>query len=496
MQEALRRWGPRVTLGEDLLRKREAYLATRFDKQRRLVRSKALRRAGFCPRRSGKTGATEALLVDGALDGPDHLVIIVAKTRQRAHDLTWRPVARACKAFGIPTAPEPANSETLKSVYVRTFPNGSAIRWTGADNLAELDKKRGEKLRRVVIEEAQDIDPSILHALVFDVFGPSLEDLGGDLILMGTPDEICAGMWFGITATDDELGEDAAARVPGYEVHRWTPFDNPHIPRIHARLKNGEIAKECGGPDSPTYLREWRGKWVRDTGGLFYKFDPARNVYKRGAVVPYGEGWLHVLGWDLGSNDDMAIVVWGWHPKHGKTLYEAFSWKKPGALVDECAAVIKACRNRFTVVAMVADTGGGGKMFVEELSARHKLSFEPAKKTEKHAHVKLFNADLVAGRLQLELGSEYAKEIARLPKVKDWDEAKTGEPAPEDPRFPNHCCDGGLYSWRRAYAFLHEAEARRPEPDSPEGKALEAAEAKQRRAERLQQRQERAWWEQ
>lgn len=494
LEEACRRWGPRMQLSADLNQKREAYLATRFDKQRAVIRSKALRRAGFCPRRSGKTGATEGLLIDGALDGPDHLVIILAKTRQRAHDLTWKPVARACKAFGIPTTPDPGN-ETLKSVYVRTFPNGSAIRWTGADDLSELEKKRGEKLRRVVIEEAQDMDPSILHTLVFDVFGPALEDLGGDLILMGTPDDVCAGMWFGITASDDELGEDKAARVGGYEVHRWTPFDNPHIPRIHQRLRSGAIAEECGGADSPTYRREWLGRWVRDTGGLFYKFDPNRNIFRRTEQFkPEGPGWLHVLGWDLGARDDMAIVVWGWHPKR-RGLFEAFSWKKPGALVDECAAVIKGCAARFNLVAKVADTGGGGAMFVNEVARRHQLAFEAAKKTEKDAHVKLFNTDLARGLLQLELGSEYAREIARLPKVRDWNEAIEGKPAPEDPRFPNHCCDGGLYAWRRAWAFLHEPDEDRPAKGTPEAYAIEEKRMEEQLEQAAISADTDAWWE-
>lgn len=107
-------------------------------------------------------------------------------------------------------------------------------------------------------------------------------------------------------------------------------------------------------------------------------------------------------------------------------------------------------------------------MFVAEVAKRHSIHFEAAKKTDKPGHVRLFNDELRAGRVKLRRGSPYSQEIAVLPKVLDWDEEKTGRPAPEDPRFPNHCCDAGLYSWRWTMAYLHEPKKDAPPVGSPE----------------------------
>ena len=484
LEETVRRL--RARSATSLAGKVEAILSTRFRQQREFITHKALRKRLRCPRRSGKTEALAAYLITEAMGGPDRLILFVAKTRERAKDLTWKTVWKLGNEADVPSKPEDPNS----TLYERRFGNGSLIRWTGADDMGELRKKRGEKLWLVVIDEAQDFDFEILRTLVYDVFGPSLEDLGGTLVLSGTPGEVCAGFWYGVSV--DPLDEpDELKRVAGFEPFSWTPFENPHVPRIHARLLSGEIAKECGGEESPTFQREWRGRWVRDTGSLFYRFDPAKNLHDTSVE---GGDWEHTLGWDLGSNDDMALVVWAFHRKR-RELMEAWSWKKPGALVDEVAAHIKEARERFNIVGMAADTGGGGKSFVLEMSKRHHLTFQPAQKTDKPGHVRLFNADLAAGRVKLRKGSPYAAELAVLPKLKDWDEEKKGKPAPEDPRFPNHCADAGLYSWRLAYHYLGEPEEAKPAPGSPEAHEAEAKRMEEEDMAAWQQAQQEAWWE-
>lgn len=472
-----------------LAKQRAGILSTRFEKQRHFIQHKALRKALRCPRRSGKTEALAAKLLNEALGGPDRLLLFVAKTRQRAKDLTWKAVGKLCEAFGVDATPLDATGTS--SLYTRDFANGSRIRWTGADDLDELKKKRGDKLWLVVIDEAQDFDFAMLRALVYDIFGPALEDLGGELCLAGTPGEVCAGFWYGVSV-DPADEPDELKRVKGFELFSWTPFDNPHIPRIHERLKSGAIAVECGGEDSPTYQREWKGRWVRDTGALFYRYDGTRNLHELPVERFTGRGWEVVLGWDLGSNDDMALSAWAFHAKQ-RELFECYSWKKPGALVDEVAEHIKAVRARFNVVAMTADTGGGGKSFVLELSKRYRLTFEPAKKTDKAGHVRLFNAELTAGRIKFIPGSPYANEIAVLPKVKDWDESK-GVPAPEDPRFPNHNCDAGLYAWRHAYHYLGEPEGTAPKAGTPEAYAAEAKRMEAEDEDRAVRGEEEEWW--
>ncbi len=100
-------------------------------------------------------------------------------------------------------------------------------------------------------------------------------------------------------------------------------------------------------------------------------------------------------------------------------------------------------------IAKVADTQGGGLMTVNHVQNKLHVVFMPAKKSDKPEHVRLMNDDFVSGKIKVQEGSELAMEYAGLPKDPDWDPF-SGKPPAEDPRFPNHCTDGGLYSWREA----------------------------------------------
>jgi hypothetical protein len=184
-------------------------------------------------------------------------------------------------------------------------------------------------------------------------------------------------------------------------------------------------------------------------------------------------------------------VVWGWNPKF-PDVYEAFSWKKPGALIDEVMAQQKALEAKgFNFIARVADTGGGGRMFVEETMARHSVAFEAAKKSEKAEHVRLMNDEFLTGRIKVQRGGEYAAELVALPKDPDWDPL-SGKAPLEDPRFPNHLCDAGLYAWRRAWHFLYEESTTAPKPGSPEYRQQQEDAYVAQLAERSGRR---AWWE-
>jgi hypothetical protein len=65
-------------------------------------------------------------------------------------------------------------------------------------------------------------------------------------------------------------------------------------------------------------------------------------------------------------------------------------------------------------------------------------------------------------------------ELAALPKDPDWD-PDSGKPPGEDPRFNNHLCDAGLYSWRKALNFI-DFEVEEPEESVDERAEREAEE--------------------
>lgn len=432
-----------------------------FDKQSALDRDTARRLAGFCTRRAGKTVFVPSRLVSRAVTEPESVRVYLAITRVRAKELIWRPLEIINERYQL-------GAKANDTLGTFTLPNHAVIRLRGADDKSEAQKGRGDKLAEVIIDEAQIFPSETLQLMIEDVYGPTLEDVGGQIIVLGTPGIVCAGKWYEMTQ------EERAKRERGWSVHQWSVLDNPFMAHMKARLP--EMKAERGwADDNPTYLREWCGKWVNDTSALFYSgFDPSRNLHDRPEESLRGGEWMHSLGWDIGLRDAMALTVWAFHP-HEPDAYEAWSWKRSDwrptdVPTDEIARQVGLLQARgFNFRSMVADTGGLGALVVQEFNQRHRelrVFFEAAKKSEKHAHVELLNADFRAGRAKLRRGSVYALEIAVLPKdpgdpMKPPDTNKLPE---EDPRFPNHSCDSGLYGWRAAQHWLAEPLPTPPPP--------------------------------
>lgn len=433
-----------------------------FDKQRAFIEDPSKYKAALCTRRAGKSSMWVRYCTATALRKPRGLIRIWCISRLRAKQLFW-------SEFLYLLARHKIKAKTHETELTITFENGAEIRLVGADKDKEVQKKRGDKTDLEVIVESQLFGP-FLKTLTEDVIGPSLLDNLGTICLEGTPGPLCIGQWWEITGREDfapkwaSVGNPVTGDGRGWSVHRWSLLDNPHLPHARKWLVE-EKARKRWTDDNPTYVREYMGRWVNDLGTLYYAFDPVRNIYTPDEIQPWGPGWEHVLGWDLGSRDDMALVVWGFHP-HIKCLYEAFSWKQPGAGIDDIKAQIDGLRERgFNITQMVADTQGGGRMFVEEFMRRHPdYPFEAAKKSDKYDHVLLFSDDLRTARAKLAAGSPYAEEIAALARDLEWE----GPVPREKPGIPNHACDAGLYSWRAAYHYLATAEVKPLPEGSPE----------------------------
>lgn len=418
--------------------------------------------AVLCTRRAGKTEMWPRICVMKALATPRVLIRIWAQSRLRVKQLLWQPLKLLCLRHKIEFIAHDTEL-TLR------FPNGSEIRLVGADRDQSAQRKRGDATVMEVILEAQSWGP-FLRSLVEDVAGPSLFDNKGSLYMEGTPGPLPTGLWYYITGNNDldsrwqSKGVEIEGEIvgAGWSCHRWSLLDNPKMPRWVGAENWRELAKQAvkeeregkGWTEAhPSYIREYTGRWVRDDTALYYAFDAGRNTFSLDEVQPWGPGWNHCLGWDLGFRDDMALVVWGWNAE-SRTVYEAFSWSQPGASAEEVMTQIVGLEQRgLNFLAKVADTGGGGRMYVEDVMSRYSQVFEAAKKTDKYAHVKIMNDDLIAGRIKLQRGGAYALEIATLPKDPDWDPL-SGKPPGEHPGFANHRCDAGLYSFRRALAYL------------------------------------------
>lgn len=480
-----------------------------FDNQRQFIDDPSRNKAALCTRRAGKTSMWSRYCTIEALRHPGALIRVWAINRLRSKQLLWEEFRTVFHRHKIPV-------KMHETELTMRFENGAEIRLLGADKDREAQKKRGDRTLMEVVLEAQLFGP-FLKALVEDVATPCLFDLQGTMCLEGTPGPVPTGFWYWVTGDDDspEFGQwvSSGRAVPtgardehgndvkemqgrGWSCHRWSLLNNPFMPRWTGRPNWREMAVQAVREEmvakgwtieSPTYRREYLGQWVRDDGVLFYKFNDARNTFSLTDVQPWGDGWSHVLGWDLGFRDDMALVVWAWHPRE-RTIYEAASWAKAGARADEVMEQIERWESLgFKFIAKVADTGGGGRMYVEDVMSRYSQVFEAAKKTEKVEHVRVMNDLLLSGLIKLQRGGSYAQELATLPKDPDWD-PHSGKPQGSDPRFPDHRADAGLYAMRRALAHVDFTKA--PEVETPDERA--EREDEERFAETKQSRE---WWE-
>lgn len=462
-----------------------------FPEQRAFVTDPAKLKAAVCSRRAGKSEGIAHLVLDEMLGRKNVFVPFIALTTAQGKRILWPVLRRIDHELKLGLKFN-ENDLTCRA------PNGSQCFIIGGSEASELERLRGAKYPLVVIDEAQAYGP-FLRDVVKQIIEPAIMDFDGVIALTGTPNAGCAGYFYDLT---NGRTEEKAS------VHHWTAYDNPwpiydRGPRKGERVFPDWIArimKERRWTDqTPAYQREYLGQWVRDEDGLIYRIRP----YNLTSVVPDVEDWSYVLGIDLGFADSTAFVVVGYSPTAAKAIvYE--SYKQSGLIPSAVAAHVEALRERFNFDAIVADSGGLGKGYVEEMKQRFGLPILAAEKQHKHAFIEHLNGDLHANVLQIiEASNQYLIHEASLLQ---WREdsiylttsgTRNGKPSDqrrkEDPRFDNHLLDAFLYAYRHCRQWMHEPEENPYRENTPEWvmarqEAVEAADEKEHK------RASTPWW--
>lgn len=438
-----------------------SYIEALHPAQRAFVEDRAKKKAAVCSRRAGKTEGVAAWLLQGAEASPGALSVYIALTRNNARLILWRTL-------------EDINRRHDAKLWFREIDgqlmvqhsNGHRIWLAGCKDSSEVDKFRGMKYRRAAVDEAASYG-SYLRTLIDDVLEPALLDHDGELVLVGTPGAQPAGLFYEATTGDGG---------PRWSTHSWTVLDNPYIPHAAEWLEQKKAANNWDD-QHPTYQREWLGRWVRDDGAIIYPYDAAKNAYTE---LPDGK-YRRVLGIDLGYDDSTAFVLCCYRQGHPE-IYIERSWKRSGMIPSAIAAHIEQIRREHRPGAIVCDTGGLGKGYVEEFKQRYGLPVEPAKKQHKLAYMEMMRGDLRSGTLRVDpfRNRELLDEWALLP----FNEDRSGE----DERFENHLSDAALYAWREARAYYRPEEAE-PEPGTLAAQEAEMAAAKRAAAAEVRRRQ-------
>ena len=468
--EKLRRLtGPAYWLRRDL-----------FDRQLAFVDDPSRRKTARCGRRAGKThlDAAYALLAAHAAaekqQRRDITVPYVALTKGHARRLAW-PTLHALNdryALGLKF------QETELSA---TWPTTGARVWlTGADHPAEIEKLRGGAYPLVIVDEGASFGARLGY-LIDEVLDAALADYDGTVAITGSPGAACAGKFFEADTSADAL----------WSRHAWTVLDNPNFPRWagaldwRAQAKQFLAAKrleQSWREDNPIYQREWLGRWLRDSSSLVYRWDDALNSYE---VLPQAT-WRYIIGVDLGFDDPTAFSVTAWSDDL-PTAYLVDEHKASGLSVSSVVAKIKELRDIYKPIRIVADTGGLGKMIVDECNSRHQLAILPAQKTAKNDFIELLNDDLRTGKFKALRDSNFASQAKVLQRDAE-------RPEKEDERFENDACDSTLYAWREMRHYRYVEPVDRPPPGTTQHSTLSALAERQRRLKRIQGAAQKPWW--
>lgn len=500
-----------------------------YPKQRDFYRSKHRRRATNKTRRSGATAGGCRELVARALETPRFRAVYVTTTRIEAKARAWLNDTESgfvdiLRKYGVADDDKVIETVDLCGVHVEVrsgdlalvFSNGSLIELFGADDEGAINKLRGRTKHVWWVDEAQDF--TWLERLYKAVISAGSTDFAGEVWLTGTPGVDCAGFFFEVTR-DDEPG------LPGWEVHRIAVVDNPFFARpvlqdgrwyvtgrgdidepvgpfesesdaedaaIKLRWERtaGEAIRENKwGDDDPDLLREWFARWVKDGARFVYAlhsiieqaivYAPVRlgvdgfpdlQAAMRDLPECSERDYFTSLGADLGTRDAFAFVVWAWSLKD-PILYELASWKKTGLDYDEMAAYLHAVRAQINLSMMVADAGGGGKPAVMGWSKswidRYRVPITEAKKSPgyKPIAIKQMNNDIRQGWIRLRKDSSLMAEW----RVHRWSPLRSAEGKEiEDPKTPNHCADGALYSHIHSYHHRFREPPPKCLPNTPE----------------------------
>lgn len=476
----------------------QPWVAQLCDVQRAVALSPARWKAVTTSRRGGKTVELVAECADKLMRcRRGEVVLYVAKTRDTAKELAWDKFSALSEQFKLPWVFK------VGDLRIET-PEGGALLLRGAegsDAEKERQKMRGLKVRHCAIDEAQAI-AGTLRRLLRETIEPALGDLRGSCTVAGTPGEVMGGGWYNISH-DHEGCEEKWTRF------EWTVRENTFFRDAEEYL--AAALRENGWTvETPTYRREYEGKWCADPSVQVYRYLAARNDVI-GFIPGYDLSWPHSLGVDFGQDDACA---WTLHTNRPGTreVYGVLSFKLRGLSPAECGAITGWLVEKTTPDVLVGDGGNlGGNVYIdainERLSEVTRQRMESAQKTEKRAYIDFLNGDLTSGRLRFLKGRvpwvgddapEAIRDAAKYGCEPLCDELET-LPWANEARLKehgghaNHCCDSNLYSWRHFSTYLDEARPaeREPVPGEPAYDAwLMDQDAQQARLEH-----ETPWWE-
>src|ERR1035437_6378205 len=416
-----------------------------FDKQFSFVNDANPFKVAGCSRRSGKTVACAAHLIDVATKNEGVVCVYITLSRNNAKRIIWPELQRINRTYNL------GGHLDLTELSIR-FPNHSIIYLSGAKDQSEIEKFRGLPIKLCYIDETQSFK-SYLEGLIDDVLAPALMDHAGSLCLIGTPGPIPSGYFHA-----------CAVHSTAWSKHGWSFFDNPFITakagNTHRDLLERELTRRGVSAEDPSIQREWFGKWVLDSESLLLHYTEALNHYE---ALPQAR-WNYIMGIDLGFVDADAIAVLAWSESQPATyLVEEVVINKQG--ITELVSQIEALRKTYEISKMVIDEGGLGKKIAEELRRRHHIPVVAAEKVRKMENMAFLNDALRTSRFKAKKNSRFAQDSFLIEIDRD---KSTPDKIRVKDTMHSDIVDAVLYSFKESPAFTYQAAAPTFKPGTPQ----------------------------
>lgn len=478
---------------EPAIAKTDALMRRLFQLQRDVILDPCRRKAVLCAGRAGKSFCFAVYILVGLLSIPRANILFIAYIRSEAKEIIWQQVKALDEEFEL-------GLRYSEAELTITNGRGAWARIAGCETWGDVDKFRGIARHLVILDETATWPPELLRYLIQEVLEPRLGDYRGTLVMGGTPGDVLAGMFYEATAEDvalqlrfDDDGNASSHSRPYAErdeprwegvnwiwsLHRWELRDNVSERGQSAYAEAEERKRKNGWPsDHPTWMREYRGRWMGNSERLVTRYDSARDDWEPGERtadnpfgLPEGHAWRYVLSCDMGFHDPFALEVGAFSDTHPE-LRHVYEFQAPGLTVGGVAAEIKkvyALVDRDDIEAEVADLQGLGGMVVETLAEEHDIHLDKLEQREKRDHIELCNAGLFDGQIKILRGSDLSREMATLA----WDQTGLKMRGNQ----PNNCFDAFLGVVRHSRHLEARPLTVKPKPGTPA--AIEDAERKE-----------------
>lgn len=421
--------------------------APEFTIQNQILDDPARFKALNATRRAAKSETEVRSHIEVAMKYPWSKQIYMGITRESVAEICWDVFKRLDEECGI-------GMKFNNADYVATFPNNSKVRLFGADvSHYEMRKVLGQKVRKVSVDEAGSFNVD-LENMVKKVIRPTLIDLApySWLTLLGTCENIPNTYFERVTS-----GLDLEVK---WKIYRWSTMENPFLRKQWIDEISELTTNNPNVVNASWFKTHYLNEWCTDDNLLIIPVTQIKIVDE----LPEGD-WNHVLGIDLGYNDDTAFSVLA-YSENSPNVYCVDVFKSKEMDFTDVAERTKLLMRKYDLAKITID--GANKQGVEELRRRHGLPLHSAIKSVGHGNFKstalrLLRDDIICGNFRILRGA--ADDL-----LAEWGSLQWADKMKikEDIRCANHASDATLYGALECFHWAYTAPEARVGKDTDE----------------------------